>query len=107
MTKNILDSTSGEDAFRVLRNLCNADAAIHERILSDVKNVLSQVDRDEIADEVLFDLDALSVDDLWDRLGPSRHGYSSPDETAVETTEETLKPHDDRITRYREIDMPE
>jgi hypothetical protein len=105
MTMNILDLISGEDALCLLRNLCHADEAIRERILSEVKTVLNQVDRDAIADEVLFDLDALGVDDLWERSGPKQNGYSSPDEMAVEMVEETLRPYGDGITRFQAMDM--
>jgi len=104
---DILDSISGDDALRVLRTLCAADAEMHARILSEVENVLSQVDRDEVAGEVFFDLDALTVDELWERSGPKRHGYSSPDEMAVEMIEEALQPHEDKVKQYQEMGMPD
>jgi hypothetical protein len=107
MKTSILDGISGEDALRVLRNLCAADAEMRERILSEVEKLLSEVDRDSVADEVFFDLDGLSVDELWDRSGPKRHGYSSPDETAVEMIGETLKPYEDKVNQYQEMGMPD
>lgn len=107
MTKNILDSISGDDALRVLRNLCAADAEMRARVLSEAENVLSEVDRDGVADEVFFDLDVLSVDDLWDRSGRKRHGYSSPAEMAVEMIEETLQPYKDKVKQYQEMGMPD
>ncbi len=103
----ILDSISGDDALHVLRNLCAADAEMRARILSEAEKVLSHVDRDDVADEVFFDLDELSVEDLWERSGPHRHGYSSLDEVAVEMIEETLRPYDGKVKQYETIGMPE
>ena len=104
---SVLDSITGNEALRVLRNLCAADAEMGKRILSEVERMLSEVDCDGVADDVLFDLDTLSVDELWERSGPKRHGYTSPDEMAVEMTEETLQPYEDRIKQYQEMGMAE
>lgn len=107
MKTNILDNLSGDEALCVLRNLCAADAEMRARILSEVEKMLSEVDRDGVADDVLFDLDTLSVDELWDRSGPKRHGYRSPDEMAMEMFEETLQPHEDKVKQYQEMGMAE
>jgi hypothetical protein len=107
MTKNIFDLISREDALRVLRNLCDVDEAMRERVLLEVNKVLNQIDPDAVAEDVLFDFDLLSVDDLWNRSGPRRDGYSSPDEMAVEMVEETLRPYVKRISEYHEAGMPE
>lgn len=105
--KNILDNISGDDALRVLRSLCASDSEIRKRIVLEVEKVLSDVDCDEVASEVFFELDAIGIEELWGRSGPSRHGYSSPDEMAVEMVEEALKPYGDKVQEYRRIGMPE
>ena len=102
---SILDNISGEDALHVLRNLCAVDEEMRARILSEVEKVFSQVDPDQVVGEVLFELAGLDVEELWDRSGPHRHGYSSPDEMAWEMAEEVLKPYADRIKQYQEMGM--
>lgn len=61
-----LDNISGDEALRILRALCAADAKIRARILTEIEKVLTQVDRDDVADEVFFDSDALDVEELRD-----------------------------------------
>jgi hypothetical protein len=104
---SILDNISGDDALRVLRSLCASDSEIRKRITSEVEKLLSEVDRDDVADQVSSDLDAIDVQELWDRSGPKRHGYSSPEDMAVEMVEEALKPYEDKVKQYREIGMLE
>jgi hypothetical protein len=104
---DILGRISGDEALRILRNLCAEGAEMRKQILAEVEKMLSEVDREGVSDEVLFDLDTLSVDELWDRSGPKRHGYTSPDEIAVEMIEEILKPYEDRIKKYYGLGMPE
>jgi hypothetical protein len=104
---NILDSISGDDALRVLRSLCASDPEIHKRVESEIEKALSEVDRDDVADEVFSELDAIAVEELWDRSGPKSHGYSSPEDMAVEMVEEALKPYEDKVKQYREIGMLE
>jgi hypothetical protein len=102
-----LYSLSGDDALRILKELCEADVKMRTRILAEAEKLLRQVDRDAVAEDVFFDLDGLSVDELWDRSGPHRHGYSSPDEMAVEMIEAALKPYEDKIEQYQKMGMPE
>jgi len=37
-------------------------------------------------------LDGIEVEDLWDRAGPSRYGYTSPEDMAAEMIDEELNP---------------
>jgi len=104
---NDLDDLSGEDALRVLKDLCATDAELRTRILAGAKKVLSAVDCDGVAEDVFFSLDILDVEELWDRSGPHRHGYSSPDEVAVEMIEEALRPYQDRLEQYERMGMAE
>ncbi|HPO14193.1 MAG TPA: hypothetical protein PLI09_12175 [Candidatus Hydrogenedentes bacterium] len=102
-----LDNLSHEEALWILKELCKTDAKIRIRILAEAEKLFMQVDRDAVAEDVFFELDGLNVDELWDRSGPHRHGYSSPDEMAVEMIEEALKPYEDKIQQYQKMGMPE
>jgi hypothetical protein len=109
--RNLLDRLPPEDALQVLRNLSASDPGLRERIEAEVKKTLDKVEpgeiAGEIASEVFFDLELISVEELWDRSGPSRNGYSSPVDMAAEMVEEVLQPHISRVEEYREMGMRE
>jgi len=105
--KSILDSISGIEALQVLKALCASDAGLRKRIESEAEKLLRAVDPEDVASDVLFELEGIDVEDLWNRSGPSRHGYSSPDEMAMEMIEEALRPFEDKIEEYDRIGMPE
>lgn len=75
---------SGSEPVQVLRNLSAADGQFRARILAEVQAVLEHIDRDEAVGEVFFDLDMLDVEELCDRSGSHRYGYSTPDEVTFE-----------------------
>ena len=61
------------------------------------KDLLSAVDAGDVASEVLADLESLSVEDVWDRAGPRRDGYSDPSEVAAEMIDKALEPYADEV----------
>lgn len=104
--KNLLDGLSGDDALRVLGNLCKKDPEIKKRIFAEAEKVLKQVDVDEIVQEVYFELEMIDVEDLYQRSDNNRFGYSTPEETAEEMLEETLAPYLEKIKYYEDRNMP-
>lgn len=105
--KSMLDSISGVEALQILRSLCSSDAELCRRIESEAERLLRNVDPQDVANDVIFDLESIDVEELWARSGETRHGYSSPDEMAVEMVEEALKPYEDKIQEYSNIGMAE
>ena len=105
--KSLLDKLPPEDALQVLRNLSASDPGLRERIETEVRKTLDKVEPGEIAAEVCCDLELISVEELWDRSGSSRDGYSSPVDMAAEMVEEVLQPHISRVEEYREMGMRE
>lgn len=96
-----------EQALEVVMRLSDKGGAIREAVAAEARNVLSEIDLDEIADDVFFVLDTIDVQDCWDRAGGSRDGYTSPEEAAVELIEEELQPFFDQAERYHELGMTE
>lgn len=107
--KNMLDRISGDEALQILRTLCSSDTELRKRIESEAEKLLRAVDPEEVASEVIFEfeLEGIDVEELWDRSGKTRYGYSSPDEMAVEMAEEALRPYEDKIQQYGKIGMAE
>jgi hypothetical protein len=105
--EDLIGKLTPEQALEVVMRLSDKEGVIREAVLAEAVNVLSEIDLDQIADEVFFVLDSVDVQDCWDRAGNSRDGYTSPDEAAVELIEEQLQPFFDQAGRYHELGMTE
>jgi len=73
--KDILTTITQNEAFTILKSLAKEDENIKKRIEQLAIEYLEDVDVEEIADAVYFDLDLIEVEDLWDRSGSTRDGY--------------------------------
>lgn len=105
--KDILARISPDEALRVLTRLAASDSGIRDRIIAEAEELLKTIDIDEVTEEVFSQLDSIEVEELWDRAGPSRNGYTSAEDMAVQMIEEVLYPFDEQVTKYLELDMAE
>lgn len=103
--KDILANISVEQAAEILERLWDRGGDFRRTIMAEVEKILCGVDVDEVAQDVLFTLDSIDAHELWDRSGPNRDGYSSPDEMAMEMVEEQLSPFLDQIENYHRLEM--
>jgi hypothetical protein len=67
-----------EQALKVVVRLTQAGSQIREAVLAVVMSILTEIDLDEVADDVFLALDSIDVQDCWDRSGRSRDGYTCP-----------------------------
>jgi hypothetical protein len=104
--QDVINKLTAEQALEVVKRLSGTGGKIQEAVIAEARNVLSEIDLDETADEVFFVLDSIDVEDCWDRAGSSRNGYTSPDEAALEIVEGNLQPFLDQTRRYHELGMP-
>jgi len=95
---------SRDSAIRILLDLCK-DNDLAKRIYTMAKAFLSDVDADEIADDVFDSLNAIEVEDLWDNSGNTRYGYQEPAEVAYEMLESALSNYMIKMAQYEELDM--
>jgi hypothetical protein len=102
---DVIKNLTPEQALAVLMRLSGKESGIRDAVLAEAQNVLSEVDPDDVAEDVYFVLDSIDVHDCWDKAGSSRDGYTSPEEAAVELIEEELQPYFDQLGRYRELGM--
>jgi hypothetical protein len=105
MKNNIIDKISPEQALEILRCLAKNSPTIKKQIEREMEEVLKEVDVEEICEEVYSALDGIEVEELWDRSGPSRHGYSEPEDMAIEMMEEELEPFNKEVFRYFDLGM--
>ena len=94
---------TGSQALHVLMCMAADDPGLARMIEIEAKRLLMAVDVDETADEVFDALDAIDVEDCWDRAGSHRDGYTSPDEAAGELIEDELQSFADQAERYHEL----
>ena len=104
---DMIGKLTAEQALEVLKRLSEKEGEIGDAVLTEAMKILSEIDLDGTADSVFFVLDSIDVQDCWDRSGKTRHGYTSPDEAAVEIMEEELQPFYDQVERYHGLGMPE
>ena len=88
--KRLIDNIDAADALAILRILANEDVYLEKKIEQILKEYLSEVDIEEIASQVYFDLNGLEVEEVWDRSGSTRFGYVDPNEAAYEMFEEKI-----------------
>ena len=91
-SKDIFDSVTPGDAMTILKNLAREDPELRKKIEAMVIDILGEVDTDEISGEVFYELDAIKVEDLWERSGKTRGGYVDPSEESWEMFDEALEP---------------
>jgi len=103
--RNIFAEISADDAFAILSRLAKEDPKIANRIEQIAMDYLSDVNSEDIASQVYFDLDSIKVEELWDRSGRTRNGYVEPDEMAFQMFEEALEPFLDEMKKYQNLSM--
>ncbi len=104
---DVISQLTPEQALKIVERLGRKGGKLREAVLAETMNVLTEIDLDETADEVVTILESIDVQDCWDRSGNSRDGYTSPDEAATEIIEEELRPFFDQVGRYHKMGLPE
>lgn len=105
MRSKILNKISAEEALEILRRLAEKDSNIAQQIEKEAEQLLKKIDLEEICEDLYLVLDGIDVEELWDRSGPNRDGYSSPEDMAVEMMEEELDTYNKEVIKYLELGM--
>ena len=101
----IIDQLTPDEALSILRQLAEEDTDLERKIEQIARRRLTDINAEEIAHHVYFDLDALAVEDVWERAGDPDE-YIEPGEAAWEMFEETLHPFMREMKRYQDLSMP-
>lgn len=88
--RDILDEISPDEAMAILKMLAREDQKLKARIAKLAAEYISQVNIDKMVSLVYLSLNAIRVEEVWDRLGETRNRYVDPTEMAWEMFEETL-----------------
>jgi hypothetical protein len=101
----IMDQLSPNDALAVLRALARDDQALAARIAEIATAHLSEVDPENVAFDLYDELNALEVEEVWDRAGRTRHGYVEPSEAADQMIQEVIDPYLEELRKYQALRM--
>ena len=104
---DVIDKLTPEQAWQIVRRLADKGGAIREALVAEATGLLTDIDRDDLAQQVFEILDEIDVQDCWNRAGGSRDDYVGPDDAAAEIFEEQLQPYVDQLKRYHDLGMPE
>lgn len=66
---------------------------------------ISGEDMEEVAAALYDELDALEVEEVWDRAGRTRHGYVETHEVAEQMIEAVLAPYLEELSRYQALEL--
>ncbi len=97
---SLIDQINANDAYYILKKLYESDESIARKIEEVANLYLSQVDREQIANNLFLDLDFLEVEELWDSSGSTRYGYIDTGDRAYEMVEEVIEPYLDEMKKY-------
>ena len=103
--KKLIDKISPGEALMIIQQLAKTDKSIRGKIEEIAEGIIRDVDFEEICDDVLFVLNTIYVEDLWDRSGATQYGYVTPEDMAIEMMEEELDPFNQKIFRLCELNM--
>jgi len=101
----IIDQLSPDQALAILKTLAANNERLARRIAKMGTAHLSKVDAEEVAAALYDELDALAVEEVWDRSGKTRHGYVETGEAASQMIEEVIKPYLKQLEKYQTLDM--
>ena len=102
---NIVETITAADALAILRRLVERDAQMAKQIEDVAIEIFSDVDIDSVASEVLWELESLNVEDVWDRSGSTRDRYVDPGDAAWRMFEDALLPFQEQVEKYRQLSM--
>jgi len=90
--KDILESISADEALTVLQELVASNQTLRKRAEKIAFAMLTDVDVEEVAEEVFMALESLRVEDVWDNSGSTREGYIDTGTCAWGMFDDALKP---------------
>ncbi len=103
--RKLLDEYIDEHPGEILNGLMNRDQGFRQRARELAANQLSGVDYNAIADDLLFTLEMIEVEELYESSGATRYGYVEPVERADEMFEDAVDPYAKELERCLKLSM--
>ncbi|MGM0366595.1 MAG: hypothetical protein ACQEP5_08690 [Actinomycetota bacterium] len=104
---NILEKIDAEDGLIILKRLAQEDVSLLKRIELAALEYFREIEVEDVAEEVFWELDNLLVEDVWDQSGPTRYGYVDSTEKAWEMFENAIEPCLRELKKRQSLHMEE
>lgn len=102
-----LSTLTSDQTQRVFTHLLQANQKLIPIAAAIAREILSDVNEDEISERVCVALSELDVRDLWQESGKTRYGYVDPYDHSYEMMEEKIEPFLDEMGRSLDREMVE
>jgi hypothetical protein len=102
---SVLERLEADEARAVLHRLLSAHPDLRTEAEQAARSLLGQVSFESVADDVEHALRSLDLDDLGERAGRHRGGYTSPTEAAWELLQEAVDPFLSDLKRQMELGL--
>ena len=104
--KEFIRNLSADEAFLVLQKLYLENPDLEKVICKTALKVISNVDAEEIANDLYYDLGELDLDDLFARSGRNQYGYVDPNDESWVMFEEVVEPYICEMEKYNKRKLP-
>jgi hypothetical protein len=104
---DIIARLSSGDALAILKVLARKDETLAAHIAEIALARLGDIDLEEVAFALYEELNALEVEEGWDRAGRTRHGYVEPIEVADEMVGVVIAPYLEELQKCQTLEMNE
>ena len=101
----IIEQLSPTDASAILHALATSDEALAGRIAEMALAHFDQIDVEEVSADLYDQLDALEIEEVWERAGRKRHGYVETGEAAYQMIEAALTPFLEDLASYQKLGL--
>ncbi len=101
---DILSHLKGPEALFILNELIKEDPHLTKRIHELAYHHLEGVEVEDVAEEVLYDLESLEMDELLD-YPIADHGFMEAEDIADEMLAHTMLHHVEEMNRYLNLNM--
>jgi hypothetical protein len=101
----IIEQLTPADASAILHALATGDDALASRIAEMALARIQQVDVEEVVAVLYDELEALEVEEVWERAGRKRHGYVETGDAAYQMIEAVLTPFLEDLARYQKLGL--
>ena len=101
----IIDQLAPAGANSILHALATSDEMLAGRIAEMALARFDRINVEEVSADLYDELDALEVEEVWERAGRKRHGYVETGEAAYQMIEAALTPFLEDLARYQKLGL--
>lgn len=103
--RTVIEQLAPDEALAILKALAASDEQLANRIAEMGLVYLDSVDTAAVAAGLYDDLEALAVEEVWDRSGKTRYGYVETGEAAYQMIEEVIDPYLKQLKKYQTLGL--